>query len=758
MAQVMDIPSEDLPYWMRQARRGWDWGLLLALLIGILAAWPFIMRPGLPRTNASENYAYLAADYASALREGRLYPRWSPNALSGYGAPIPHYFPPGAPYSAALIKVLFTNDTVRAVRIVFILGFVLAAAASYAFARRHSSAAAGLLTSALFVYSPVFASITPYIRGELSEFLALALAPALLWAVDRLLCGPRLFDYLATALVSAALLLTHPQTAVTCVALTALLFVHRRSTPSAWKAAVLAMSFSSLLAAFYWMPALLERDQVTWITRESSSISLSADALIAPLRPIDLNELIPHPQLTLGGPLLLMTFLAIGSQLIQRRLYAFQNSFLAAALVLMTAGLFVLPGEVWLLGPASLCLAIASSTVMNLRIRFPKQWHRIYAAALMTLVAVLSLPVFLVPQWSSTFGGTEPIDQVVYEQQGAGIASLPPSHPLPLSMPQMPTANRLLLSGYETSNINKIAPLQAGNRTQITLIAHETHRERFQVQSGTATPITLLTAYFPGWQANAAGRSLFVYPNEQTGLINFDIPPISGELIVTLGSTPVRQGAWLVSAASVLLLLLVWRRLRQPAAPPDDSPFLSAGEARLISPIIAALLVIVAGFTAPNAPISLYDRPGHNLANTDVLRARTNTGLELLAYKIEPAALHPGDNLSVILYWQSLRTLPGNYQIQVTLSQTDDHQAVVRSTLRSPGFYPTSRWRTYRYVQDRYAFPLPPSMTPGEYQVLVEVFDCNPDCDHTNRQTFFSISGANVGQSLALPQPVTVTS
>ena len=114
MSNLIEIPPEHLPDWMRQARRGIDWGMLLILAFGLTIAMPFITQGDLPHTNASENYVYRAADYATALLEGRLYPRWSANVFGGYGAPIPHYFPPAPGYTAAAIQVLFTADAVLA--------------------------------------------------------------------------------------------------------------------------------------------------------------------------------------------------------------------------------------------------------------------------------------------------------------------------------------------------------------------------------------------------------------------------------------------------------------------------------------------------------------------------------------------------------------------------------------------------------------------------------------------------------------------
>ncbi|MDL1901314.1 hypothetical protein FBR02_11135, partial [Anaerolineae bacterium CFX9] len=82
------IPDERLPLWMRRARRGFDYGILISLLLGVMAASAFIITPGLPRTNFAEHYVFQTADFSSALQEGRLWIRWSPHAFGGYGAPI----------------------------------------------------------------------------------------------------------------------------------------------------------------------------------------------------------------------------------------------------------------------------------------------------------------------------------------------------------------------------------------------------------------------------------------------------------------------------------------------------------------------------------------------------------------------------------------------------------------------------------------------------------------------------------------------
>ena len=208
---IADIPLADLPTWMRQSLQNVvDWGLFLVIGFSLLVAWPFLLQSGLPRTNALENHVFMVADYATAFREGRLYPRWSAAALNGYGAPIPHYYPPGAAYSTAVIEVLFTGDTVIAVRFMGILALALAGVMTYAFVLRWGGARAGILAAILYVYSPYMGLTAPHILGDFPGLLGLALLPTLLWGVHRLLLRDRAYDFLLVALTTGALLVTAP--------------------------------------------------------------------------------------------------------------------------------------------------------------------------------------------------------------------------------------------------------------------------------------------------------------------------------------------------------------------------------------------------------------------------------------------------------------------------------------------------------------------------------------------------------------------
>lgn len=225
MNVTTEVTIPNLPVWMRQARRGVDWGVIIVIGLSLIASWSFIVYPTLPHTNASENYVYRAADYAQSIREGRFYPRWSPNALGGYGAPIPNFYAPGAPYIAALLDVLLTDDTVLAVRLVYVISLCVAGAVVYVFVTRRENATYGILAGTLYVFSPYVGLVAPHVLGNLPDVVSLALIPTLLWAVDRLILVNRPPDLLLIAFITAVLFLTSIPAALVGISLSlALLF------------------------------------------------------------------------------------------------------------------------------------------------------------------------------------------------------------------------------------------------------------------------------------------------------------------------------------------------------------------------------------------------------------------------------------------------------------------------------------------------------------------------------------------------------
>lgn len=749
---MVNTPAHELPDWMRQARRGVDWGILLVIGFCLVAAWPFIHNPTLPHTNASENYVHRTADYAEVLREGRLYPRWSPNALSGYGAPIPNFYPPGAAYAGAIIQVLFTDDPVIAIRLLYILALCQAGGSLYVLVTRRVGASAGVLAAILYVFSPYLGLVAPHVMGDLPGVLSLALLPTLLWAVDRCLLVRRPLDSIFITLSVSALCLISPRATLVGLILAAMLILWHAITTcrsDALPTVIISGIVGFGIAGFYWIPALLEQQSVVWRSAPPiEPFTLSFNGLIASLSPIDPGEMVVTPQFTLGPFILILAFLAV---IRLPRSVHFQQVFLVSGFAMTVIAVGMFRSETWLLGPITLCVAISASAALAWRELLPARWQRMVLPTLIVVIWITMQPIWLAQTTQETFGPTDTLAQIRYEQQADRAAVLAPGEAMPTTLFALVTSNRLVAGSSQA--INKLS----SPRFQVSLLRHLSHSDHFQIRRILqASTVDVLTAYFPGWYAELSGRRIPLSSAPETGQIRIQVPITSeesGELVIELGTTDIRLGSWIISWSMLgIALIITFRRARIIKAPFEDIALLTTEEARLVGLPLACFFLILLLFAAPFSPFSLHFQSNAPTDNALKVESRTDAGLNLLAIRLPGNAYRSGDTIDLTLYWQTRRFLDDNYQVKLYLLNTQDDTRWAETALRAPGYYPTSRWNTQQYVTDRYSIMLPPEIHPGNYQIKLEV--CNRKC--SSHLTFFDPSGQLQGQTFTLPTLVVV--
>lgn len=784
MDTTQDITTEQLPTWMRQARQSVDWGILLVGFFSLLMAWPFLLQPGVPQTTNAENHVYMASDYAQAFREGRIYPRWSAAAAQGYGAPIPNYYPPGLPYVTATTEVLLTpQDTVLAMRLVMLASVMTAGFASYVFVMRFAGAYAGVIAALLYVYSPYLGLTAPHLEGNYPVVMAAALLPLLLWAVSRMMARAHPLDFAVSTLSSAGLILTHPPGAAAGGLLVLMVMAWHALRELDVRRLLLTVSAVVLgvaLSAFYWLPALVEADSVRWVAQDvpaAVAVLRFPDVLLPPA-PVDLNELVPAPRLTVGLPVLVIVPLGLLGLLRGWRYVPGRNTLIrlniwlrgrdglhglfgVAGALILVVGLWLMPESIWLLIPAALSFAAAGSAAVHLHSLLPESWQRLPMPVLTLLVVALSAGVWLAPRWERDVGPVDQAAQVAYQQQGYGTAVLPADDPVPLTMPAPVVPNRALIESYQDGRVVRVPNLRTAGNKQASLIESGSHHDRYQVSTGEPVVFDVLRAYDPGWRATLDGAPVRIAENAANGLMQVNVPETRGSsLEITLGATPLRRQSWLLSGVALLVMLLStgYALLRVESKPTSDLVrYINVQDARLMLFICIGFLAVLLTAVVPRAPLSLYPRPGGALDGFTELRASTDVGIEALAYRppSEVADYHVGDTIDVTLAWRALQPLRENYRVRAYLhgEPGDAPRAIVDRA--APGHYPTRRWPTNRFVRDTYKLSLAGAL-PGRYRIVVQLYACGTDCSTEERVTFFNQDGTPVGETFLLPRAVRV--
>ncbi len=772
------IPIETMPTWMQRAYRGTDWGALIALALGVIAAWAFLFYPTVPRNNDLEHYIFRAADVGQAIREGRLYPRWSPHAQNGYGAPIPHFAPPLPTYVAGALDTLFVSDPALAVRLLMAVTLIAASGAVYAFTSRRTSGSCGIIAVALYVYSPYVGSTASYVTGDLPGVAANALVPAVLWALDGTLLLGRPRDVVALALFTAAILLTHIPAALCIFAISAIFVIwqviaHRNAVPHLWLTAA-GFGLGLVLAAFYWLPAWGEYQQVTWRAPASAFTErLTLSTIFSPYRLIDPGALVLIPQYTLGIPLVMTVIMSTLVFLLPKLSFTRRvwiGFFLVSALVLMLIGLLFMPQQVWLVGIISLCSVYAGAgacetalSALRNSVRFQRM-ARIALPLSLALVLALSAPVWIVPPPITSNDSFTPEAQIQYEQLGYGIAVLPSHEALPGALPPNATPNLNLIANYRTGSLNKIEINDASTGTQsdarVGTLEITSHSYNVQVRTLDPAQFEVLTTYFPGWAITSASVSAVLGNDPTTGLITLEVGRDSaGEILIELASTPLRGLGWFITWTAVIgVIYLAQRRAMVHEDVLEQFPMVSLPELRLTVMVLATFVLILGMLIIPGAPYPLSAGYGTQLEGTFELPTRTNVGLESLAYRIDRASYQAGEMVDFTMVWRTIRSLDVNYRVQAILVSRSTGETLQRGDLVHPGGYPTRRWRTGFYVPDHYTLQLSPMLPHGEYLLGLEVYNCTPsnECAPENRITFFSSGGESLGNILILPVILTI--
>ncbi len=182
--------------------------VVLPLLAAALAIYP-LLPPGIPSTADGPLHLIRTVEFDAVLRSGVLYPRWAPDLAFGYGYPLFNYYAPLFYYIAEIPHLLGASFEL-AFKLTIYLAFILYALAMYWWTRPFLGDTPAAVAGVAYVYVP-FRFHEAYMQGDYPQFLALALAPLALGALDRFFAVERLTarHVLVLTLALGAILLIH---------------------------------------------------------------------------------------------------------------------------------------------------------------------------------------------------------------------------------------------------------------------------------------------------------------------------------------------------------------------------------------------------------------------------------------------------------------------------------------------------------------------------------------------------------------------
>jgi hypothetical protein len=775
-----------------------DPGLLLALALALVTALPFLTRPGLPRGTDAELHVFRAAELGHSLRAGDLYPRWAPDFYYGYGYPIFNYYAPLTYYLANLFDLLPGIDIIGGVKGVFILGLVGAAVGTYLFVRDWIGPRPGLLAAALYVFSPYVFFVDPHMRGDLAESFSLGLFPLALWAYQRTLTDGRRRWLVVTAILQAALIMSHNLLGLVLTAILLaylvwelagrLIQLRRQAHPPLSHSAaprglesplpsllspLLSLALALGLSAIFLLPEALERGYVQLTLTGPGHFDfhnhfLSPGELLAPSTILDLGASAPRFGFNLGLPqwplaLAVLPALIWGRPARRRRagFFLLCSAGLVALMLPLSAPIWeVVPGMGFLqfpwrlLGPAGATLSIAAAAGYAPLARRGR-WGVVALGLGIGLTLVLALPAMFPPLWGADFGPTDPAAIVEYELTGVAVGTTSTGDFLPTTVEIPPHPEPAYLATYAApggrDKVNR-ATLPAG--TVVETVSRGPTHDRFHVESSKPFILRLFAFHFPGWRATVDGQDVPIELGRPEGFITVQVPAGTHTVEVRLDAwaTPARLAGTLVSLLSLAILsLIAWSgRGRGPLARLDRSAWLVASGVTLIF-----LLFKVGLVDGQHDWFRRTSPPGQVLgAQHSFADAPVDFGhhIHLLGYDLPRDEVRAGGTMPLTLYWRATAPVPDNYQVFVHLTRPATHLWGQSDNL-NPGDFPTGRWPLDKYVWDEHELAVLPGTPPGYYQLTVGLYTLIGGA----RVPVFDASGALLGDTFSLPTPVRVT-
>ncbi|MCL4300386.1 MAG: glycosyltransferase family 39 protein [Anaerolineae bacterium] len=779
--------------------------LLLLWLLTLPAITP-LLQPTLTRSADGLLHLYRVVALDQLIRQGVFFFRWLPDLAFGYGLPLFVFYAPLSYYLTEGLH-LIGLDMVGAFNISGALALLVAGSGVYLLVKDWLGAKAGLLAGVAYVYAP-YQLFNLYSRGSLPVTWAGALFPLAFWAFGRLIRTNQPTYLPLSALLCGAALLMHNISNLLFLPLLIfflgieLVFTRTphhgiRNTQYAILRVSLALSLGLALAAFFWLPATLEKEfaQVQRVITppdfDYHSNFVSLGQLFSLPQPANTGLLNPTDPLTLG--LAHVTLAAIGllavlfylwkqrdsgefkrTQGVAPRLPCSPAPLLFAVVGLVVAIFMMLPVSVGVWDRLPL-------------IAFVQQPHRLLSVTAFLLAVLAGVAVAALPNrlsFSLTVGGvmlvlisTVPLlypryyaslpapptltGMMAYERATGAIGTTSFGEYLPIWVQQIPHDSPLE-SLYQTgAAIERLdhAYLPAGARVESAVYSF--NRADLTINAPESYQAVFHTFYFPGWQAEVDNQPAPLAPVTERGLVGVTMPAGQHRLLLQFGETPIRQAANTLSLVALVVVIGLGFRAYRHLHPLSLSFKGNGGGERVpdfsSSQVVLLLALALAFLLTKTLYLDHFDNPlkrvfdGTHGTGAKVSR-QVNFGrqVNLLGYDLDQPQAASGQTFDLTLYWQARQPLAMNYSALAQLVDGQQHLFAGQDNLH-PGGLPTSRWEPWGFVQDKHAVQVPPGTPPGGYFLVAGLYD------PATWARLPVVVGGEPGWSDVLPLPVTVT-
>ncbi len=178
---------------------------IFLIVLSSFIIWPLLL-PGFFRV---QDYLQVMRIYEMrrCIEDLQIPCRWVAEMGSGYGFPLFNYYGVFPYYLAAAFSYLF--GYIGAAKLIFFLPLIFGGLFMYILAKEvFNNKQAAFVSALLYLFAP-YRALDIYVRGAISESIAMTLIILVFYYFLKLIRSPGRFNFLAAALSLAAFLLTH---------------------------------------------------------------------------------------------------------------------------------------------------------------------------------------------------------------------------------------------------------------------------------------------------------------------------------------------------------------------------------------------------------------------------------------------------------------------------------------------------------------------------------------------------------------------
>lgn len=523
---------------------------ILALVFSLPVIFPYF-KDGFFPTHDGEWAVVRLSEMYREVKDFQIPARFSAYLNLQYGYPLFNFQYP-MPYYIGVVLVFLKFGFVNAIKLLFALSVILSFFSMFMLGKSvWKSSLAGIISSIFYVYVP-YRIVDLYVRGSLGESLSFVLFPLILLGIKRLYSKKTILNVFIVALLYGMLITMHNIMAVlfSLIILSIAIVALVKKQIIFLTVLLLSILYSLCLSAFFWLPALFEKNLILLSKVPIANRDLyfaDFSKLLIPKWgygvPTDINGF----SYQIGIPQILIFILVLILLITKKKTKDAKTAFfLIITTVVFSALMFPQTSFIWSLTP------------LLSEINYP--W---------TNLAIIMLLISLLSGYLVSFGK-------LFIVSGFALAILAMVMIIPNAKPQT-TINRgdafYLTNQATTTSSNELMPLWVKQQPQkqpdekIENLTGKEAIETLQVSSNKILFRTFLASertiqvnliYFPGWKAYVNKKEGSIEYDNPKGVIRLNLNKGENSVGLFFKETPIRLLGDLISLLSFLALPVIY--------------------------------------------------------------------------------------------------------------------------------------------------------------------------------------------------------